>query len=294
MSRPAPVPDPDAEQEVDLGRYGRAVAARWWLLLAGLVAGLALGYLLSHGGRAVYQAEVVLYLGQTFSPGGGAVPSLNTNPRTVKTYVTAEFALRRAAAKSGIPVDRLRGNVSSGPVSNVSGPLGRRAEGQLYEITVKASAPRKATLAANTLANAVIEQLSGYVNIRIKAFTGRLEGEAADLKSIRARINALNAVLKVAQREGLSPLDRLVLISQIDNAEQRRGNLLESQSGTQQLLALAQSIEKARIFTPAVGAKTTARSTRNAALVGGLLGLLLGLLAALLWDWGARVGARAL
>ncbi len=29
--------DLDAEQEVDFGRYWRAIAARWWLLLAGIV-----------------------------------------------------------------------------------------------------------------------------------------------------------------------------------------------------------------------------------------------------------------
>ena len=39
MSAARTAPDPDGEAEVDLGRYGRALLARWWLLLAGLVVG---------------------------------------------------------------------------------------------------------------------------------------------------------------------------------------------------------------------------------------------------------------
>src|SRR5207253_8969650 len=34
-----PTLDLDAEADVDLGRYARALAARWWLLPAGLIAG---------------------------------------------------------------------------------------------------------------------------------------------------------------------------------------------------------------------------------------------------------------
>ena len=31
--------DPEAEQEVDFGRYWRLSAARWWVVAAGLIAG---------------------------------------------------------------------------------------------------------------------------------------------------------------------------------------------------------------------------------------------------------------
>ena len=36
-------PDLDGEAEVDLGRYSRALLARWWLLLVGLVVGAVIG-----------------------------------------------------------------------------------------------------------------------------------------------------------------------------------------------------------------------------------------------------------
>jgi hypothetical protein len=60
----APAPDLDAEADVDLGRYARALAARWWLPLAGLIAGAAIGYVLSLGGHQVYRAGATVYLGQ--------------------------------------------------------------------------------------------------------------------------------------------------------------------------------------------------------------------------------------
>jgi uncharacterized protein involved in exopolysaccharide biosynthesis len=66
--------------------------------------------------------------------------------------------------------------------------------------------------------------------------------------------------------------------------EQRRSTIQEDLLNARQLRTLATEVEQARVVEPAVAAKTTARSTRNAALVGGLIGLLLGCAAALLAD----------
>ena len=44
----------------------------------------------------------------------------------------------------------------------------------------------------------------------------------------------------------------------------------------QQLLSLAENVEKSKIVQPAVAGKTTATSRRNAAAIGALIGLLLG------------------
>src|SRR3712207_249955 len=92
----------DAEQEVDLGRYASAVAARWWLPLLGLVIGVALGYLASVGGRDVYRAQALVYLGVPLSPGGAPVQSLATNPATVRELVRSEPVVRRVARATGL------------------------------------------------------------------------------------------------------------------------------------------------------------------------------------------------
>ncbi len=278
--RTRPLPELDAEQEIDLGRYGRLAAARWWLLVAGLAAGAVLGYLVALGGSKVYRAEATVYLGQPFSPNGNApVQSLATNPRTVGQIVRSEAAVRRAAAKARLRPGQLRGNIASKAVSGVTARAGQTP---LVAISVKGRQPRKVAEAANALAETVIEQVSGYVDVKIASFRRQLDAENAQLASIGRRLSTLSAAIENAR--GLSPLDQLVLISQVDNAEQRRGALLDQQSQTQQLLSLAQNVERARVVEPAVAVETTARSTRNSVLVGGAIGLILGILAALLWE----------
>src|SRR5581483_8642570 len=80
--------DPEAEQEVDFARYARLLAARWWLLAAGLVAGAVIGYLVSLGGTQVYSATATLYLGQPYTASGNS-PALGiqTNPGAVSQVI---------------------------------------------------------------------------------------------------------------------------------------------------------------------------------------------------------------
>src|SRR5207253_564625 len=89
-----------------LGRYWNALITRWWLPLAGLVAGIAIGYLLSLGGHQIYTAKATIYLGQPLNPTGtGQIQSLSTNPSTVKQVVLSPYwqhvAERQAQVAAG-------------------------------------------------------------------------------------------------------------------------------------------------------------------------------------------------
>src|SRR4249920_2058013 len=120
MTEPLP-PDRDAEQEVDFGRLGGAIVARWWLLVGGLVAGVVLGYLAAAGGTTAYTARSTLYLGQPLTPnGGGLLQTLATNPSTVREVTHAESTIRRVAAVTGMTQNQLRHGIT---VSSVSGLL---------------------------------------------------------------------------------------------------------------------------------------------------------------------------
>jgi uncharacterized protein involved in exopolysaccharide biosynthesis len=274
--------DPDAEREVDLARWRAALAARWWLPALGLLAGIAVGYVLALGGGTVYKADATIYLGQPFSPGGGApVQSLATNPSTVSEIVRSESALKAAARASGLRVAQLRGKVSSQVVSS-AGVRRLPSQTPLMTISVKGPAPVKTEKAANALALRVVDRTSGYVSKKIETYNRRLTTQSKELTSIEARIDALNEVIRNAR--DLTPLERLDLISQQDNAEGRRGQIIDQISVAQQLLALAQDVESARIVEPASAVKTSARSKRTSIVVGGLIGLLLGGIAALLWE----------
>src|SRR6266516_2874144 len=114
--RERPLPDVDAEEELELGRYWNALITRWWLPLAGLVAWIAIGYLLSLGGHQVYQAKATIYLGQPLNPTGtGQIQSLATNPSTVKQVVLSPYWQHVAEQRAGLDSGRSRRRRCIGP-----------------------------------------------------------------------------------------------------------------------------------------------------------------------------------
>jgi uncharacterized protein involved in exopolysaccharide biosynthesis len=282
VSRPAPVLDPDAEREVDLRSVWERIAARWWLPVLGALAGAVAGFLLALGGGKVYEAETLLAMGQPFSPNGGApVASFLTNGRAVAEIIRSEAALQHAAREADLRVRALRGNVSSSIVG-ASGPGARATGAPLVTISVVAAQPLKAERAADALAEEVISRTSAqYVNTKIEGFNDQLGSIQEQLNSLVPRIDQLE---EAVEEPGLTPLDKLVLVSSLDNAQTRRGQLLDLQSDVRQQLALAENVEKTQVIEPAAAVKTTARSGRNSALVGALLGLIVGGVAALLAD----------
>jgi capsular polysaccharide biosynthesis protein len=281
-SRERPLPELEAEREVDVGQAARQVAARWWLLVAGLVAGMAAGYLLALGGGDFYEAEATIYLGQPFSPTAQApVPSLQTNPTAVSDAVRSEAVIQEAARRSRMRVSELRGNIST---STVSGSVLRRTPGvtPLVAISVQGEQRREVANAANALATVVVDGISAYPDVKIDSYTEQLVSQRRQLDSLDRRIALQNQAIEGAADE--PPLDQLVLISQLDNLEQQRAIVEQDRQDTRALLALARDVERPRIYQRAVAFETSARSTRNALVVGGLIGLLLGGLAALFWE----------
>jgi uncharacterized protein involved in exopolysaccharide biosynthesis len=179
-------------------------------------------------------------------------------------------------------VGQLRGKVSS-QVVNAAGVRRLPTQTALVEISVKGPAPVKTEKAPNAHAARLVDRTSGYVAQKIATYNRRITTQSQELTSIEKRIDALNEVVQ-GTASGLSPLERLDLICQLDNAEARRGQIIDQISVAQQLLALAQDVESARVVEPAAAVKTSARSKRTSIVVGGLLGLLLGGIAALLWE----------
>lgn len=273
------------EQEVDFGRYGGLLAARWWLLAVGLVAGLAVGWALAAAGGSVWKAQALISLGQPFSPTGGSpVNSFATNPRAVAEIIRSESALKQASRTSGMRLGNLRGHVSSGQVGTGTGASARAVP--LISLTVQGPKPARVEAAANALAHIVIARTTAaYVGTKISTLEDQL-------KSLQDRINTQQQTVTQYQTQvdssQLPPLDRLALISQLNGAAQLLGQLKDEQTTAQQQLALAENVESATIVSPAAASKSSARSQRTSMLVGGLIGLILGGLAALLWESAAR------
>ena len=299
--RPSPPPELDleAEQEVDFRRYWNAVLARWWLPALGLLAGILGGYALALGGGDVYRAEATLYLGQPFTPNGGAsVPGLATNPSTVNEIVHSEAALQRASEVSGMRLGRLRANVTS---RQVGVPAGRRlAVGQtpLIEIAVTGSNAAATARAANALAQIVVDDVSPYVTDKIAAIKERITSDENELAESKRRLDVAQAELNTLLRSrNLSATERLIGVTtwnaQIGSLVERRGLATQDLLEAKQALSLAENVEKPSVVERAAARKTTARSVGRSVVVGGLIGLILGILAAIFWEPAQRRFASA-
>lgn len=282
--------DLDAEQEVEFRRYWNAITARWWLPVLGLVAGLLGGYALALGGGDVYRAEATLYLGQPFSPNGGApVPGLATNPSTVNEIIRSEGVLRDVADRSGMDLSNLRANVSS---RQVSPPAGRRAvvgTTPLIEVSVTGQNARTATRAANLLTQEVVDDVSPYVQDKIAAIRERIASDERELAETQRRLDlAQEELASVVRDRSLGGTDRLVAVTslnaQIGSLVERRGLVTQDLLEAKPALSLAENVEAPSIVERAAARKTTARSVGRSVVVGALIGLILGTLAAILWE----------
>ena len=286
--------DPDAEREVDVRSAWAKIAARPWLPLLGLVAGVLIGWVLALGGGQVHRAETLVYLGQPFTPaGGGVIPnSIATNPRIVGEIVRSEAALKAASRASGIRVPRLRSSIATQPV--IAAGQARLGATTLYEIAVTADAPRKAEEAAAALAERVTNIAGEYVEAKIGTLEEQIATDEQEIEGINNRFNiAAREQAAALENRALPVAERFLIVTSLNATlsalEQRRSTIQEDLLNARQLLTLATMVEEARVLEPAVAAKTTARSPRNSALVGALIGLILGCAAALLAD---RLPAR--
>jgi hypothetical protein len=260
--------DPEAEQEVDLGRYWSAIVTHWWLPLVGLLVGAVLGYLVSLGGNQVWKASSTVYLGASYSIiGGNLLQGPQANPSTVGTIARAQDSIARAAAEAGMRPGDLRGNVSTQSISTGAGASTLRVTANpLVRLTVQASTRRKAQVAANTLAGIVVDRLSPFADKKIAGLQERIDADQQQVDAIdRQQRGASDATAKAVFALHL-------------------GDVLDDQLQAKQLLIQAQEVERPKVLTRAAAVKTTARSRRNSVVVAAFLGLLIGLLAALLWE----------
>src|SRR6266700_1012467 len=233
-----PLPQLEDEQEINFRKYWGTIWARWWLPAGGLLAGLIVGYIVAIGSGKVWDANALLYLGQpTTLNGGAALISLNTNPSLVDKVVHGQEAIALAAAKSGIPVSRLKSEISTQTITGSKNVI-KTGQVPLYQITVSDRAPGKTRLAALSLAHSVLGQISGYANTKLSTFTTELKSIKLQLHTNQDRINHLNAAVKLARRTGVSYLNQLVLVSDLDNAITERGTLLTDQGTAEQEIAL--------------------------------------------------------
>lgn len=281
MTAPAPPQrgiDPEAEQEVDFARYVRLLGARWWLLAAGLVAGAVIGYLISLGGNQVYSATATVYLGQPYTPTGGAlVQNIQTNPSAVTTAVQSTAVQNEVANRCHTKPGAFNRGISTQAIATGTAKSAAQIN-PLVKISVQAKKGKVAACAANQLADEVVstKHLGSYAAQKIANLEAQIALDNAQIKAVQAAISS----------GGLSDTDRLIVSTTLRLDQQDK-------TTNSQLLLLAKGVEKPSVYTRAASHKITARSRRNTVVIAALIGLILGALAALLWEpVSARVTPR--
>jgi capsular polysaccharide biosynthesis protein len=274
MSADAPSTfDPEAEQEVDFGRYWRLIAARWWLVAGGLLVGAVVGYALSLGGSQTFKATATVYLGQPYSASGTVqLQAAQTNPSTVRAIIRSDSVIRKVASVCKSRPADFRGGIS---MQSVAGNIAKNGQTPLVSITVQSKKRRKASCAANALADIVVQKTSMFANQKIANFRAQISLDEKQISEIN------QALLGSA----LSATDKLVL-------SLRLGTLQQDRLSTSQLLLQATQVEKPSVLTHASAQKVTARSRRNTVVVSALIGLILGAITALMWNGVAAGLAR--
>jgi uncharacterized protein involved in exopolysaccharide biosynthesis len=277
----ASTPDLDAEREVDLGRWRRALVRLWWLPVAGLVVGAIVGGLYSLRGGSNYKAAALISLGQPVSPGGALVNGFYSNPRAIALITSSASAQSAAEKAAGLADGALRGKVSVAQVGSATGAGATRAT-PLVSLAVRGASPEKTADAANALSALVVKRTTApYVGTKIATYRTVLQTTRTQLRSINERIASADKAISAGH---LDALDKLTLITQLDTALQRQGNLLNQLSSTQTQLAFSQSVESARVVTTAKAVKASAHSHGSSILIGALIGLLIGAIAAIVAD----------
>src|SRR5689334_5783454 len=273
MTAQTPTFDPEAEQEVDFGRYLRLLAVRWWLIVAGLILGAVIGYAVSLGGSQRYQATATLYLGQPYSASGNVqLQAAQTNPSTVRQILHATSVDNQVAAICKTKPGAFRGGIST---QTVSGNLSKNGQTPLVSVSVQGAKRKVVTCAANALAQIVVKKTAGFANQKIANFRQEI---VIDEKQ-EALIN------KSLQSGGSSTSDQLLLQLRLATVQTDRLNVT-------QLLSQARQVESPSVLTSAAPNRITARSHRNTAVVAAIIGAIIGALAALLWDGVAAATQR--
>lgn len=276
--RPDGMPVVDDEREVDVGRYFDTLVARWWLPVLGLIAGVVLGYLISVSSKDVWRAQATVYAGSPYALNTPITNALPTNQSTITRIVKSEEAIEQVSRDAGMTRKKLRDGIAT---QRLPSGLGRLVPSQLYVVSVTGDERGPTQRATRLLADRVVAGVGGYARRKIAALERQRSSLDTQLKAVDTQVRETQEQL---QRGGLSNVERLVLVTGLQVAEQRRGTIEQDRTETLQFLALATEVELPQVLDRAVAVKTTARSTRNTIAIAGLLGLLLGIFAALLWE----------
>jgi len=256
--------DPEAEQDVDFGRYLRVLGASWWVVAAGFVIGAVVGVAVVVGHGQTYQATATLYLGLPYGAGDVALQSAQTNPSTLDQIVHSLAVDERVAQACAAPVASFVNGIST---QQVAGTLMRNRQNAYVTLSVLSRKRRLDRCVANGLARAAVAVLSPYSNGKVAAYRAEIASDERGLALVGTRNTGHFS----------TSIGRLA-------ATVQRLSLETDRVRARQLLLQVVHLEEPKLIGQARAVRVTARGTRSSALVAGLIGMVLGVILVVIWD----------
>lgn len=295
MSTDKAAADLQAERDIDLRSWLDALRSRWWIAVAGLVIGAVFGGVYSLSGGSTWVATAFIAPGQAFNPSGSSpVLTYLTSQAAINKLATSAAALEYASARSGVPLGKLRGAVSTSAVNQQTGASSSSSTQRnavLVSIQVQLDKKTKAERAADAITRFIQnETTSSYVKHSIQIYDTLIKNLEQRQVTSQARVTALT---QAAKQPGLSLDQQLLLAIQLDQAQATLGQTINSLETTRQQQLLAQQVEQTQIIQSAKAEKTVARSRRNSVVVGAVIGLLIGAIVAVIVGLRGRRTAAA-
>jgi uncharacterized protein involved in exopolysaccharide biosynthesis len=275
----------DDDVEINLGRYARMVLRRWWIVLAAVVVAVIVAEVGAGGSTTTYQGRALLFMGQPYTANGVPITAaLGANPATPGLLIHQPAVLQKAAAAAGLRPGQLSGHVSAQVVSS---SITKTSFTPLVNIIVQGPWRDKVAPAANSFAQQVVALTSTYQGSRSQILSTLVKREQAEQAGLNAREKALLQSLNAVNHDkSLTPLNRIIaggpIQGAITNIGTRLGQLEDTLSSNQQLLAQVKGVEDGQVVTPAVSSSSSAAGGGAHLSIAVILGLVAGVILALL------------
>src|SRR5207245_1672577 len=147
------------------------------------------GYLASLGGSQVYSATATVYLGQPYTPQGGAlVQDPQTNPSAVGTVIQSQSVVNAVASRCGAKASEFKNGISSQAVATGASTKTGAQINPLVKVSVQTKKGKLAACAANGLAQEVVKHLGAYPARKIANLSAIIAFDNQDIKTIQAAI----------------------------------------------------------------------------------------------------------
>ncbi len=270
---------------IDVGSWFATLARNWWVIVGLVVIGVVVGAVVTLAQPDEYTATASVYIGQTTDANGNAMAGLNSNAKAAVQLLSSQVALNEAAERTGMGISagRLRKETTiETPSSTVKTST---SVVNIIVISVTDTDPERAAVAANALAEVLLDKLESGVDEKIALLQQQLDDQQADYDAATARSAAAQEALDAIGRGDGSSAEQATAAAPylvlVQAAATEKQSLTSSIQKTQLQLLTATQVEQPRVLHEAgvPDSPSGPKMTVNVA-IGALAGLVIGVIVA--------------